>query len=299
MIIGRKVPDDVTFHIRVRDRSVTLIEEHKGNNPYKWEHLTTDDYFGGKRVLIFSLPGAFTPTCSTMQLPGFEEGWFSVQDEAPQLGVQLLELEPGHRVLDACAAPGGKTTHLAETMQDTGKIYAVDSHPGRLLRLKENIIRLGLNIIEPLVLDLAQSKSIEKLLLNTIPDLADIVLLDAPCSALGILRKHPEIGLRPEPKIDELAALQLKLLKNVSRCVKPGGILIYSICSFTQKEGQKNIEHFLHDHKEFSADLSFFNEFSHFYPTHRKSDLSKDGYNLWTHVLGGDSFFVARLKRKT
>ena len=80
MIIGRKVPDNVTFHIRVRDRSVTLIEEHKGNNPYKWEHLTTDDYFKDKRVLIFSLPGAFTPTCSTMQLPGFEEYYDEIDD---------------------------------------------------------------------------------------------------------------------------------------------------------------------------------------------------------------------------
>ena len=86
MIIGRKVPDDVTFHIRVRDRSVTLIEEHKGNNPYKWEHLTTDDYFKDKRVLIFSLPGAFTPTCSTMQLPGFEEYY----DEIKATGIDEI-----------------------------------------------------------------------------------------------------------------------------------------------------------------------------------------------------------------
>jgi len=86
MIIGRKVPDNVTFHIRVRDRSVTLIEEHKGNNPYKWEHLTTDDYFKDKRVLIFSLPGAFTPTCSTMQLPGFEEYY----DEIKATGIDEI-----------------------------------------------------------------------------------------------------------------------------------------------------------------------------------------------------------------
>jgi len=86
MIIGRKVPDDVTFHIRVRDRSVTLIEEHKGNNPYKWEHLTTDDYFKDKRVLIFSLPGAFTPTCSTMQLPGFEDHY----DEIKATGIDEI-----------------------------------------------------------------------------------------------------------------------------------------------------------------------------------------------------------------
>ena len=234
---------------------------------------------------------------SPVDMPGFADGEFTVQDIAAQYIGAISQPKPGDVVIDCCAAPGGKTTHLAEMMQNQGKIYAVDIHPGRLGRLKENVERLCVDIIEPLVLDLSDADAIANSPLSQEADGADVILLDAPCSALGTINKNPEIALRPEPNIDELSKLQMHLLERIAPYLKPGGAIIYSVCTFTKAEGQNNIEKFLDQNPQFFVDLSFLDTLNQFNNEHRVQDKSKHGYNLWTHILGGDSFFVTKLKR--
>jgi 16S rRNA (cytosine967-C5)-methyltransferase len=172
-----------------------------------------------------------------IQLPGFEEGWFSVQDEAPQLCTQLLELEPGQRILDACAAPGGKTCHLLEAQDVT--VVAVELEERRIGRMKDNLFRMDLQA-QIICADASE------------PDqwwdgqLFDRILLDAPCSATGVIRRNPDIKmLRSNEDILELAQLQLKLLNNLWHLLKPGGYLLYATCSVLRQENDRLVTRFL------------------------------------------------------
>tara|TARA_B110000503_G_scaffold140023_1_gene229819 strand:+ start:5099 stop:6397 length:1299 start_codon:yes stop_codon:yes gene_type:complete len=172
-----------------------------------------------------------------IQLPGFEEGWFSVQDEAPQLCADLLELEAGHRVLDACAAPGGKTCHLLEA--EDVSVVAVELEERRIGRMKDNLFRMDLQA-QILCADASE------------PDqwwdgeAFDRILLDAPCSATGVIRRNPDIKvLRTNEDILELSQLQLKLLTNLWPLLKPGGYLLYATCSVLRQENDRLVSRFL------------------------------------------------------
>jgi 16S rRNA (cytosine967-C5)-methyltransferase len=151
-----------------------------------------------------------------------------VQDRSAQRIAPLLEPQPGQRILDACAAPGGKSTHLAELLGDQGEIWAVDRAEARLRRLERNAERLGLGSIRPLVADAAQL-AVER------PEWRgafDRVLLDAPCSGLGTLARHADARWRIEPAaIGELVALQLLLLEALLPLLRPGGLLVYATCT--------------------------------------------------------------------
>lgn len=172
-------------------------------------------------------------------LPGFKEGVVSVQDEASQLMTPLLELEPDLRVLDACAAPGGKTCHILEQEPALGKLLAIDSDQKRLQMIADNLQRLGLQA---------------ELLLADANDTAvwwdgtrfDRILLDVPCSSTGVIRRHPDIKLlRRDEDIAKLAARQLRLLTNLWPLLEEGGILVYSTCSLFPEENWQVVSHFL------------------------------------------------------
>jgi len=172
-----------------------------------------------------------------IQLPGFEEGWFSVQDEAPQLCADLLELKAGHRVLDACAAPGGKTCHLLEA--EDVSVVAVELEERRIGRMKDNLFRMDLQA-QILCADASE------------PDqwwdgeAFDRILLDAPCSATGVIRRNPDIKvLRTNEDILELSQLQLTLLTNLWPLLRPGGYLLYATCSVLRQENDRLVSRFL------------------------------------------------------
>jgi len=229
--------------------------------------------------------------------PGFSDGEFMVQDVAAQWIGQCAAPAPGDTVIDCCAAPGGKTTHLAEKMQNDGKIYAVDIHPGRLNKIKENTERLCLDIVEPLVLDLSDPGAIEKSALGALQGKADLIVLDAPCSALGTINKNPEIALREAPDWQRLARLQRTLLENMAPYLRINGTLVYSVCTFTAAEGPETIEHFLKANPNFSVEEEVLDHMAQEHAPKNVQSRVKDGLNLWTHILGGDSFFLTRLKR--
>lgn len=177
--------------------------------------------------------------CDVRSLPGFAEGWVSVQDEAAQLAADLLELAPGQRVLDACCAPGGKTCHLLEAEAGLGQVVAIDLEAKRLARVRENLDRLQLDA-ELIACDARETaswwdgKPFQR------------ILLDAPCSATGVIRRHPDIKLtRQAEDISALATLQGELLDALWPTLEVGGMLLYATCSSLPTENTEVIEAFL------------------------------------------------------
>jgi 16S rRNA (cytosine967-C5)-methyltransferase len=183
---------------------------------------------------------------SLASLEAYRRGWFYVQDEAAQLIGQIVDPKPHERVLDVCAAPGGKATHLAELMENRGEMIAVDVSRNRLKRMTENIQRLGINMIHSCVADATQD----------LRDLGvgsfDRILVDAPCSGLGLLRRNPEGRWK---KTDELtryyAPIQQKILQQVAPLLKTGGILVYSTCTTEPEENENVVEAFRKTHTSF------------------------------------------------
>jgi len=180
------------------------------------------------------------------ELKAYHFGWISVQDSASQLVSFLLNPRPGERILDACAGVGGKTTHIAELMEDKGTIWAFDLYPWRLEKLKENFQRLRLKTPEIFQGDVVEE--LEKL--NPKP--FDRILIDAPCTGTGVIRKHPDIKwARTEEDLIKVPEKQLRLLEGVSPFLKKGGIMVYATCSLEPEENEEVVKKFLDNHPEF------------------------------------------------
>lgn len=189
---------------------------------------------------VFSRDGIrLLEACDVKTLPGFMEGRVSVQDEAAQLAADLLDLAPGQRVLDACAAPGGKTCHLLEAEPGLSHVTAIDLEQSRLARVRENLDRLGLDAEL-----IAADGRATKVWWDGKP--FQRILLDAPCSATGVIRRHPDIKLtRQEADIAALAQLQGELLDALWPTLEVGGVLLYATCSVLPQENSDNIGAFL------------------------------------------------------
>lgn len=212
---------------------------------------TRDEY--SQRLLEKNIPHHFfdempsaillDDACSVNELPGFAAGDVSVQDLSAQAAAQLLACESGHIVLDACAAPGGKTSHLLE-MYEGITVHAVDSSESRLLRVKENAARLKLS---PLLYCHDATKPMPEFH----ADFFDRILLDGPCSATGVIRRHPDIKLlRQESDIASLALTQAELLRALWPLLKPNGLLLYATCSVLPEENDNVIAAFIQNHPE-------------------------------------------------
>lgn len=184
-----------------------------------------------------------SPAAAVKDLPGLQEGYFSVQDAAAQLAAQLLDAEPGMRVLDACAAPGGKTCHLLERVPGI-ELTAVERYANRLQRVQENLDRLGLNC-QLVAADATDSSH----WWDGKP--YDRILLDAPCSASGVIRRHPEIRhLRDPDQVREAIATQYGLLQQLWPLLVVGGKLLYATCSFFVDENSNQIKRFISEHAD-------------------------------------------------
>lgn len=213
----------------------------------------------------------------------FADGWWQAQDEASQLVVRLLDPRPGERVWDACAAPGGKTRYIARLMGDDGAVLATDVHAAKAERLGRALRHR--RAVEVAAHDAADGP----------PGGArfDRVLLDAPCTGLGVMRRHPEIKWRRQPEdIAQRADLQARLLDAAAAAVRPGGVLVYSVCSDTPEEGAERVAAFLAAHPDFALDA----------PPDGPVDwtplLDGEGrLRLDPHTHGADGFFAARLRR--
>lgn len=217
----------------------------------------------------------------------FREGLCVVQDESSQLVTSLLDPGPGETVLDMCAAPGGKTTHIAERMRDDGVVVACDIASSGLARIRENAARLGLTSIDARLHNGRHQ-------LTEFRAAADRVLVDAPCSALGILRRHADARWgKEETAIDGLAREQLRLLDAAAGHVKPGGVLVYGVCTDTAEETSGTLLAFLDKHPKFHVEPA-----SDFLPTLGGDAFTPDGALFVTpHRHNMDGFYAARLRR--
>jgi 16S rRNA (cytosine967-C5)-methyltransferase len=229
---------------------------------------------------------------AVQRLPGFSEGWWSVQDGSAQLVGHLLDPQPGETVVDACAAPGGKTTHIAELMGDRGVVWGCDRNASRLKKLTENAQRLKLHSIQ---LRVGDSRSFEDFRAQ-----ADRVLLDAPCSGLGTLHRHADARWRQtSDSVQQLAQLQTELLTEAATWVKPGGVLVYSTCTLHPDENEAVVEAFLSQHPDWQMDPLPHKIVALTAPNRQSST----GTNApeWLKVLPPefdlDGFFMVRLKR--
>lgn len=213
---------------------------------------------------------------------------YYIQDEASQLVASLLSPAPGERVLDSCAAPGGKTTHLAAIMQNKGRILALDSRPGRLLALKALSGRMGAKIIHTVAADSAMPLPLKQ------DALFDGILVDAPCSGLGVLQRTPDIKLRStEAGIKELSTRQTALLENLCRYLKKGGRMVYSVCTFEPEETDGVIKAFLEKHPEFTIENA-----KSTLPDSCAPLIDANGFlRTLTHRHGCDGFFAVKLKK--
>ncbi len=229
---------------------------------------------------------------AVQRLPGFSEGWWSVQDGSAQLVGHLLGPQPGETVIDACAAPGGKTTHIAELMGDRGVVWGCDRNASRLKKLTENAHRLKLQSIQ---LRVGDSRSFEDFRSH-----ADRVLLDAPCSGLGTLHRHADARWRQTPdSVQQLAQLQTELLIEATTWVKPGGVLVYSTCTLHPDENEAVVQAFLSQHPDWQIDPLPQN-IAALTATSRQSSAETNAPK-WLKVLPPefdlDGFFMVRLRK--
>ena len=215
------------------------------------------------------------------RLPAFQRGECYVQDAAARLCAVAAAPKPGDRVLDVCAAPGGKSFALAIAMGDQGEILARDLHANKLRHIQSGAIRLGLKCIHTAAADGRRFQ----------PELEsafDLVVADVPCSGLGIIRKKPDIRYKDLKETEGLPAIQLDILRTVRRYVRPGGTLLYSTCTVLRRENQDVVAAFLAERPEFTLE-----------PFRLPGPVGEtDGQiTLWPHIHGTDGFYIAKLRR--
>jgi 16S rRNA (cytosine967-C5)-methyltransferase len=221
-------------------------------------------------------------------LPSFREGLFTVQDESSQLASILLAPKPGDSVLDACAAPGGKSTHMAQLMGNRGSVLACDAHSRKLRLIADTAQRLGISIIETCTLDAAGSPD------ALAAKVFDRVLVDAPCSGLGVLRRNPEGKWRKTgADVLRLASLQKTILGNLADRLKSGAVLLYSTCSTSIEENEEVIDDFLTARSDFVIE-----DLRGLFPDLLPLFTDRGFFRSWPHRHGMDGFFAARLRRK-
>ena len=200
------------------------------------------------------------------------------------LVAHILGAEPGMTVIDACAAPGGKTTHIAQRMENRGRILAFDIYEEKLGRIMRNAERLGISIIETQLLDAREIGAHYGVC-------ADRVLVDAPCSGLGVLRRKPDARWRKSSSdAKTLPPLQLAILASAARTVKQGGVLVYSTCTMERSENAAVVEAFLRGHEDFVLE-----ETGAFLPEQKTADRM---VQIMPETGGPDGFFIARMRRR-
>lgn len=217
-------------------------------------------------------------------LPGYSEGWWAVQDSSAQLVGYLLDPQPGETVIDACGAPGGKSLHMAELMNDEGTVWSCDRTASRTKKIQQNIDRLGSKSVRPLMCDSRNQP--------TFANKADCVLLDVPCSGLGTLNRHADARWRQTPEsVEGLVTLQRELLSHVSTWVKPGGVMVYSTCTLHPAENEEQMQWFLSEHEGWEMQAPE----ADFGLPHEEQGWVK----VWPHRQHMDGFFMVKLVRKT
>jgi len=216
------------------------------------------------------------------RLSAFQEGLFYVQDPASRLAIQAADPRACMRVLDCCAAPGGKSFAAAVAMDGQGEVISCDVHPHKKKLIQAGADRLGLSLITPMTAD-------GKVFRPEWEHTFDVVLVDAPCSGLGVIRKKPDIRYKDPEPLAALPAIQSEILANASRYVKPGGVLLYSTCTVLKRENEDVVRSFLAGHEDFSTEA--------FTLPGPIGEVNEGMITLWPHMHGTDGFFICKMRK--
>ena len=227
-------------------------------------------------------------TSSIETKESFKKGYYQVQDESSMLVAHIADPKPGDRILDICSAPGGKTTHMAELMDNKGEVVARDIYGHKLRLVEENCVRLGVSIVRTELHDamVIDESSLERF---------DKVLLDAPCSGLGVMRRKPDLRWKKEPdNFKELAEMQRKMLKLASGYVKPGGKLLYSTCTINRTENNDIVRDFISNNNGFQLE-SIIGQL----PEKLVCESAYQGFlELYPNIHGTDGFYIAKMEKR-
>ncbi|RLQ92714.1 16S rRNA (cytosine(967)-C(5))-methyltransferase RsmB [Planomicrobium sp. Y74] len=237
-----------------------------------------------------AVPSKIIPECLVVtggqpaRTATFEKGFITIQDESSMLPSYALQLEPGMKVLDMCAAPGGKSTHIAEKLNNKGSLYSMDLHPHKVKLIKESAERLGHTVIETEVGD--GKKSVERFGTEQF----DRVLVDAPCSGLGVIKRKPDIKYtKKEEDFSRLQEIQIELLDQAAQLLKPDGILVYSTCTVDNMENRGTAERFLKGHPDMEKIQVSLPE---------ALGIKHSGFvQVFPQDFGSDGFFIAAFRK--
>lgn len=257
--------DSLLPHPTMIRTNITKTNSHELIEVLKQEGVLADKYIGEEQCL--SVNGAIDVTKSQ----GYKNGLYTLQNINSMRAALALAPQKGETVIDVCAAPGGKTTHIAELMRNSGRVIAFDVHPHKIELIENAAKRLGLDCIE------ARCHNSEEVCTEFV-GMADRVLADVPCSGIGTIHKKPDVKYNRAPEdIETLCVIQKKILSSAAQYVKPGGVLVYSTCTILDEENGAQIRAFLSENTDFECDLE-------------KTYLA--------HETGGSGFYICRLNRK-
>ena len=256
-----------TTRVTVEELAEILEGEGVQTQPHPWL----------ENALILSKTG------SLEQLSAFQKGLFYIQDPASKLAVLALDPKPGMRVLDCCAAPGGKSFGAAIQMENRGEVVSCDLSPHKKKLIQDGADRLGLGSVAPMTAD-GKVHRVEW------GNAFERVLVDAPCSGLGVIRKKPDIRYKDPASLERLPEVQRAILDNAARYVKPGGVMVYSTCTILRRENEDVAQTFLAHHPEFRAERFCLPECV--------GDARTGMLTLWPHRQGTDGFFICKLRKE-
>ncbi len=273
---ANNISPDVTIRINTTQINQTMLQE-----------MLEKEQISVQKGVLCAHALRLTKTADLTKSMSFQNGLFHVQDESSQLAVAVLAPKPEQKILDICAAPGGKSFTIAQMMENKGEVVARDIYAHKVDLIAEGAKRLGLSIVHTEVHDATVFVEKDK-------EAFDAVLADVPCSCLGLLRKKPDIRLKKDgSEIDNLIPIQRKILEQAAMYVKTGGVLLYSTCTLSKKENEKNVEWFLQNHPEYTLE-----DMTPYLPK-QMADMGKQGYlTVFPHIHHTDGFFIARLKKK-
>jgi 16S rRNA (cytosine967-C5)-methyltransferase len=219
----------------------------------------------------------------------YKEGWLTIQDESSMVVARALDPKPGDKVLDSCAAPGGKTTHIAERMTNQGEVHALDLHEHKITLIEEQAKRLKLSIIKTIATDSRRANEIFA------GESFDCILVDAPCTGLGVIRRKPDIKWQKKAEdIESIAAIQVDILQAVAPLLKKGGRLVYSTCTLDAVENQLVVKRFIEENSDFQLDISLKERLPE-----KLEDFCDGGMmQLLPSDFQTDGFFIASLTKK-
>ena len=273
---ANNISPDVTIRINTTQTNQTALQE-----------MLEKEQISVQKGVLCENALHLTKTADLTKSMSFQNGLFHVQDESSQLAAAALAPKSGQKILDICAAPGGKSFTIAQMMENKGEVVARDIYAHKVDLIAEGAKRLGLSIVHTEVHDATVFVEKDK-------EAFDAVLADVPCSCLGLLRKKPDIRLKKDgSEIDNLIPIQRKILEQAAMYIKTGGVLLYSTCTLSKKENEKNVEWFLQNHPEYTLE-----DMTPYLPK-QMADMGKQGYlTVFPHIHHTDGFFIARLKKK-